>query len=424
MSTIKNTLSLSIAICLLVLLTSCKGFQKKSLTQIAAEAEEDYQLDGKQRIMVRNGNNFSFEFFKKIAESEKDCNVFVSTIGMFYSLNIINNGASGATQQEICKALNITPSDIEQMNKLCHRMIIGQAKIRNHQEYGSSSYMRTATLFQAGEDIDINDSFQDVLEQDYFASIIKGDVNGDLQKKVNEWCSEQTDGIIDNFPIEQKEPISANLLVANYFNGRWIQKFYKEDTKEEPFYSGTSSKVKMMNESEDEKQFTYAKLDDFSLLKIPYVGGYRLYVILPEKPDGLAELLHSLDNEKIREAMRVLKTYDLVNVKLPKFKVEYSYKVNDYLKSLGISRFFSKTSELNKIHSERMKIKDIKQKAKVILDEDGTRASAITSTSFITLCAYATHSEVNFYADHPFAYIIADPFGNYCFMGTFWGYKN
>ena len=42
MSTIKNTLSLSFAICLLVLLTSCNGFQKKSLTQIAAETEEDY----------------------------------------------------------------------------------------------------------------------------------------------------------------------------------------------------------------------------------------------------------------------------------------------------------------------------------------------------------------------------------------------
>lgn len=30
-------------------------------------------------------------------------------------------------------------------------------------------------------------------------------------------------------------------------------------------------------------------------------------------------------------------------------------------------------------------------------------------------------TEAYFYADHPFAYIIADPFGNYCFMGTFWG---
>lgn len=423
MNTIKNTLSLSIAICLLILLMSCKGFLEVSLAQIAAETEENYELSDEQRVMVRNGNDFSFEFFKKIAENEKDSNVFVSTIGMFYSLNIINNGASGATQQEICKALNITPSDIEQMNKLCRRMIIGQAKIRDYKDYGPSSYMRTATLFQAGEKIDINDSFQDILEQDYFASIIKGNVNSKLQKEINEWCSEQTDGIIDNFPIERKDSKSANLLVANYFNGKWIQEFYKESTKTEPFYYGTSSKVKMMNESENEKQFTYAKLDDFSLLKIPYVGGYRLYVILPEKLDGLVELLHSLDNEKIREAMRKLKTYDRINVKLPKFKVEYSFKANDYLKSLGISRVFYKTSELNKIHSEPMMITDITQKAKVILDEDGTRAGVITSTSFVTLCAYTTHTEAYFYADHPFAYIITDPFGNYCFMGTFWGYN-
>jgi hypothetical protein len=31
------------------------------------------------------------------------------------------------------------------------------------------------------------------------------------------------------------------------------------------------------------------------------------------------------------------------------------------------------------------------------------------------------YEDFYFYADHPFAYIIADPFGNYCFMGTFWG---
>ena len=91
---------------------------------------------------------------------------------------------------------------------------------------------------------------------------------------------------------------------------------------------------------------------------------------------------------------------------------------------MGISQMFGKTSDLDRIHTEQMKIADIKQKAKVILDEDGTRASAITSTSFVTLCSYANATEANFYADHPFAYIITDPFGNYCFMGTFWGYKD
>ena len=424
MSPIKNTLSLlSFVMCLLIMLVGCSVFQKKSVTQIAAETEEDYKLNDEQRIIVSKGNDFSFKIFKKIAESEKDNNVFVSTIGMFYSLNIINNGASGQTQQEICKAMNIAPSDIKAINELCRRFIIGQAKIRENKDYGPSSYMRTATLFQMGEDIDLNNSFQDVLEHDYFAGVIKGNIDSKLQNEINEWCSEQTDGIIDNLPIERKDSETANLLVANYFNGRWIQKFYKEDTKTEPFYSGTCSEVEMMNESEKENLFTYSKLDDFSLLKIPYVGGYRLYVILPEKPNGLVELLQSLDNEKIRDAMHQLKNYTRVNVKLPKFKIDYSFKANDYLKSMGISQMFGKTSDLDRIHTEQMKIAVIKQKAKVILDEDGTRASAITSTSFVTLCSYADATETNFYADHPFAYIITDPFGNYCFMGTFWGNK-
>lgn len=68
-----------------------------------------------------------------------------------------------------------------------------------------------------------------------------------------------------------------------------------------------------------------------------------------------------------------------------------------------------------------MKVIEILQSSKVILDEDGTRAGAITSTSFATLSSLMHPTEAYFYADHPFAYIIADPFGNYCFMGTFWG---
>jgi serpin B len=82
---------------------------------------------------------------------------------------------------------------------------------------------------------------------------------------------------------------------------------------------------------------------------------------------------------------------------------------------------FSDSAELNRIQSESMVIKDIIQKTRVILDEDGTRAGALTSSSFATLSETMNPTKAYFYADHPFAYIITDPFGNYCFMGTFWG---
>ena len=364
---------------------------------------------------------FSVKVFKVIAEEEGEKNIFVSTIGMLYSLNIINNGASGLTRQEICNALNIDTTDIERANKLCRRLMIGQAKVMEDEFFGPSSYMRTATLFQFGKQVNLGKSFQEVLEHDYFAGMVKADADGAQQQTIDKWCTEQTEGLLRSIPVKQNGNESANLFVANYFNGRWVQMFDKEFTKKEPFKGGISPMVNMMNKKEKEKVFSYAKLDDFSMLRIPYVGGYRLYIILPDKDEGLTSLLQSLDGGKLRSAISQLKSYDYTYVKIPKFEIDYSFKANKYLASLGVSKMFSDNAELSRIQSEPMKIGEIVQKTKVILDEDGTRAGAITSGSFMTLSEVMNPTEAYFYADHPFAYIIQDPFDSYCFMGTFWG---
>ena len=279
--------------CLISSVIGCNS-QNKSLKAIAAETEEDYQLSDEQRMIVHNGNDFSLKLFKKIAENEKNKNVFVSTIGMYYALNIINNGASGATQQEICKVLNYDKNDMERINNFCRRLIIGQAITSKDLLFGSSSYMRNATLFVAGKDADINKSFKETLNHNYFAGVINGEIDAERQSTIDKWCSQQTDGLLNSMPIRQGDGNSASLFAANYFNGRWIQEFRKNDTKEEPFYGGTSSTVQMMNKTEYEKIFYYAKLDDFSLLNIPYVGGYNILIILPDKVDGLKPLLQSL----------------------------------------------------------------------------------------------------------------------------------
>ena len=407
--------------CLLSVLIGCKDTLQKSVLELAAETSEDYKLTREEKNLVHNGNDFSVKVFKVIAEEEEEKNIFVSTIGMLYSLNIINNGASGLTRQEICNALNIDTTDIERANKLCRRLMIGQAKVMEDEFFGPSSYMRTATLFQFGKQVNLGKSFQEVLEHDYFAGIVKADADGAQQQTIDKWCTEQTEGLLRSIPVKQNGNESANLFVANYFNGRWVQMFDKEFTKKEPFKGGISPMVNMMNKKEKEKVFSYAKLDDFSMLRIPYVGGYRLYIILPDKDEGLLSLLQSLDGGKLRSAISQLKSYDYTYVKIPKFEIDYSFKANKYLASLGVSKMFSDNAELSRIQSEPMKIDEIIQKTKIVLDEDGTKAGSLTSSSFITLSEMMNPTEAFFYADHPFAYIIQDPFDSYCFMGTFWG---
>ena len=67
-------------VCLLSVLTGCKDSRQKSVLELAAETEENYGLNKEQQILVRNGNDFSIKFFKRIAEEEGEKNVFVSIL--------------------------------------------------------------------------------------------------------------------------------------------------------------------------------------------------------------------------------------------------------------------------------------------------------------------------------------------------------
>ena len=73
-----------------------------------------------------------------------------------------------------------------------------------------------------------------MLEQYYFGRVVKGDLDDAVQQDINRWCNERTEGLINSFPIEKQDAQSANLLIANLFNGRWVQEFYKGYTKKEP----------------------------------------------------------------------------------------------------------------------------------------------------------------------------------------------
>ena len=78
MSPIKNALRLlSFVMCLLIMLVGCNS-RPKSLKAIAAETEEDYRLSDEQRMIVRNGNEFSLNLFKKIAENENGKNILTN----------------------------------------------------------------------------------------------------------------------------------------------------------------------------------------------------------------------------------------------------------------------------------------------------------------------------------------------------------
>ena len=112
-----------------------------------------------------------------------------------------------------------------------------------------------------------------------------------------------------------------------------------------------------------------------------------------------------------------------VILKLPRFEIDTSTDLIDLLKNLGIVRAFDAfNAEFDKIaDSGTLFISKMKQLARIEVNEEGTKAAAVT----IAEMSYTTSVgpgplPVEFYADHPFAYFITEQSsGAIFFMGTY-----
>jgi serpin B len=95
-------------------------------------------------------------------------------------------------------------------------------------------------------------------------------------------------------------------------------------------------------------------------------------------------------------------------VALPKFTLEYEKNLNDVLKALGMEVAFDPAAaDFSRMHRDalamQLHISRVKQKAFVDVDEEGTRAAAVTSVEI-----GVTSAPPMFRADRPFLFAIRE----------------
>ena len=126
-----------------------------------------------------------------------------------------------------------------------------------------------------------------------------------------------------------------------------------------------------------------------------------------KEPRALSDLEQSLSAEKVKEWSSKLKV-QLVDIFLPKFKLETDIPLTDALTSLGMARVFDpRQADLSGINGgkEPLWLDWVLQRAYVNVDEEGTEAAAVTAVS-------GAGGEMPriavFRADHPFVFLIRD----------------
>jgi serine protease inhibitor len=344
-------------------------------------------------------NDFGFRLLHKLTDGNGR-NVIVSPLSVSLALAMTYNGADGATRTAIAKTLGAASLSDEAINSNNRQLLDTIEKA----DPAVQMEVANALWTQAG--FAVSPGFLKVNRDFYDASVQSLDFAGNPRHAVatiNAWVNEKTHAKIPEI-LNVVDPATVVVLTdAVYFKGRWTVPFDKQQTAPRAFHlhGGATVNAPMMVQN---GEYPYFENDLYQAIRLPY-GNHRfaMYIFLPRKSAGLANLLRKFDATHWGEMTAKLDDRK-GEIVLPKFESTYSEQLNDALISMGMGVAFSGRADFSRIHPPPppLTITDVAHKTYVKVDEEGTEAAAATSVSAATAGMIAEPPPFEMVVDHPF----------------------
>ena len=355
--------------------------------------------------------NFAFDFFKNLQETQPaNENLFVSPLSLHMALGMLVNGAENETAQQILKALKMENISLEELNK-AYKTLIDELPVADSKvKLGLANSVWYKSGFQ------VESSFQDVLKKSFNAEVTGLEFNDAAKARINQWASDKTNGKIKKV-LDQISPDQVMFLLnALYFKGDWATKFDTKNTVDKPFkiQEGTEKTIKMMF---NEADYKVAEGQKYKAALLPYANGqFNMTILIPQGETTVGQVVTGLTAEDWNDLQTKRLSSRKAKVGIPRFTLDYSAKLNETLKKMGIKKVFTDDAELTKISKGGGLMVDfVKQDAYLGIDETGTEAAAVTTVG-VVLTSLPVIPE--YVCDRPFLLVISEKTSNtILFMG-------
>ena len=332
-------------------------------------------------------------------------NTIVSPLSLNIALGLAAEGASGDTAKELYGYLGRE----DYADFVNDYMAFAEGLEQGYKEGDSSYYTfryEIANSLWINQKKRLIESYRSEMEEKFRAEVapvdFEVDIDGTLDK-INGWCDEKTHGMIPR--IVEKQNIKANLeaILINsvYFESPWAEEWHVREGNFKNLNGETKTLDTLWGSAG-----SYFENDQAIAFSKRYYNGFEFIGILP-KQEGEFSIL-GLDVESLLKS----RSNDyLVSASMPKLNFSTTAsKVEDILKSQGIQKPFDITAEFDKIiEEEQLFIDQIIQKCKIELDENGTKAAAVTAITLRANGLFVVDQETKeVILDRPFAFMIYD----------------
>lgn len=369
---------------------------------------EDDTTDVVIEKLVSANTRFGFKLLTEVYEQDAGKNIFISPLSISIALAMTYNGAAGETQQAMAETLELGEMNLQEVNQ-------ANAELRADLENLDPKVEFTiANSLWARKGREFNPDFLERNRQFFGAEITMLDFNDSKAIEIiNQWVDKNTKGKIEKI-VEQIDPLTVMFLInAIYFKGIWKVKFDKSKTVDGIFYllDGTQKQTPMMSRAGG---YSYYQGENFQAVKLLYgEGRVSMYIFLPDRGSNLNEFLRKLNAENWANWMpQFSEVEDDSEIMMPRFKLECEVFLNDALKALGMEVAFDSRANFYGM-APGLFVSEVKHKAFVEVNEEGTEAAAVTAVKMGELAVPRT-----VVVDRPFFFAIRDDkTGTVLFMG-------
>lgn len=363
--------------------------------QIAASIEEE-KSDIDKATVLQN----SVKMTDQISAAADGKNIMFSPTSLNFALGMIAEGAKGETKKVLDDYLgtdDFASYAKEYLSK------IGEYNAED-ENYGYKSKLKIADAVWADDELTLQEKFRNTVSDSFGAEVENVDFSA-AEKTcgiINSWCDKNTEGLIPEIITPDLISDNTGLCLTNslYFESGWSGEPWDVSETEESF--GDNEKTNYMTCTGDR----YYENDKATAFGRNYANGLSFIGVLPNDQGDF-----SLEDLDIGELLESLPEYDEVQCKMPKLEFETTAVLNDMLSGLGLDDIFSSDADFSGIADKNVNVDTILQKTKLELDENGTKAAAVTAVVMECMSAAEEEDEPiikTVELTRPFAFLIYD----------------
>lgn len=356
---------------------------------------------------------FSDVLSSKLLDGTQNKNL--SPISVYLALAMTAEGAKGETQADMLKLLGC--SSLEELRGICGAML---ETLSFDTEDSTLAIADSIWMADRNGTLTFREDYLKALADVYRSEANAVDfADAETGRQIAAWITDHTRGKIKiSEDAMQFSPETVAVLINTiYLKAAWLDPFYESATEAGTFF-GVDGETTADYMNRKDAGATIVKGDGFLRYSLPLFGVGRMTFILPDEGTtldsllGTPEKLHALlhDGEELRAD---------VLVKLPKFKFQDRFDLNEPLKALGIGIAFSGAADFSGMCDLSASISNVLQESFIGVDEKGVEAAAYTMVALNESCALPEElPEIEFYLTRPFLYVIESRDGTVLFIGT------